>query len=349
MTGEVKPDIRRQTLPELTELFTRLDEKPYRARQVYEWLWKKGARRFSEMTSLPAGIRDKLSAVFIFPAATLTGEKASSDGTVKTVFGLDDGQRVEGVLIPSRGRTTACISSQVGCALGCTFCATGTLGFTRNLTRGEIFDQVILLDGLSRKLSGVPLSNIVLMGMGEPLMNYEEVTASVERLTAPEGQGISPQRITISSVGIPKMIRQLADDGIRAHLALSLHAATNDKRAEIIPVNRRFPLEEVTSALKYYHRVTNKRFTIEYLLLNNFNDSEADARALAAFCKNFPVKVNLIEYNPVAGNSFTTADMTRTKAFAAFLEKRNMVVNIRRSRGRDIEAACGQLVGKETG
>jgi 23S rRNA (adenine2503-C2)-methyltransferase len=346
MNGDVKPDIRRQTLPDLTVFFARLNEKSYRAGQVYEWLWKKGARGFSEMTSLPAGIREKLSDHFSFPAAKLSDEKVSSDGTVKTVFRLDDGLRVEGVLIPSGGRTTACISSQVGCPLGCTFCATGTLGFTRNLTRGEIFDQAVLLDALSKKNPGVPLSNIVFMGMGEPLMNYPEVAAAVERLTAPDGQGISPQRITLSSVGIPKMIRQLADDGMKAHFALSLHAATNAKRDRIIPVNRRFPLEDLTAALKYYYQVTKKRFTIEYVLLNGFNDSEADAKALATFCRSFPVKINLIEYNPVEGSGYSSADMTRVKAFAAFLEKRNLVVNIRRSRGKDIEAACGQLVGK---
>jgi 23S rRNA (adenine2503-C2)-methyltransferase len=345
MNGDLKPDIRRQTLPELTGFFTRLGEKPYRAGQVFEWLWKKGACEFSEMTSLPSGIREKLSEFFSFPSARLSLQQESRDSTVKTVFLLHDGLRVEGVLIPSKGRTTACISSQVGCALGCRFCATGTLGFTRNLTRGEIFDQVVGLNRFSVERHGVPLSNIVYMGMGEPLMNYAEVAASVERLTAPDALGISPQRITVSSVGIPKMIRQLADDGVKTHFALSLHAAINAKRDRIIPVNSRFPIEELAAALKYYHQVTRKRFTIEYVLLNEFNDTEADVKALAAFCKNFPVKINLIEYNSVEGSAFSSSGESRTRAFAASLERRNLVVNIRKSRGKDIAAACGQLVG----
>jgi 23S rRNA (adenine2503-C2)-methyltransferase len=345
MNGEVKPDIRVQSLAELGGFISRTGEKPYRASQVYDWLWKKGAREFRSMTSLSAGIRENLAAEFSFPTASPDVQQESSDGTVKTAFRLHDGLRVEGVLIPAAGRTTACISSQVGCPLGCTFCATGMIGFTRNLSRGEIFDQVFILNQLSLKRLSVPLSNIVYMGMGEPLMNYGEVVASVERLTAPDGQGISPQRITISSVGIPKMIRQLADDGLKTDFALSLHAASNAKRDLIVPVNKRYPLEELTSSLKYYHQKTNKRFTIEYILFRNFNDSDADARDLALFCKSFPVKINLIEYNDVVGSGFSRTDQARTKAFAAFLERKNLVVNIRKSRGKDIDAACGQLAG----
>ena len=346
MNGDAtKPDIRELSLAALSEFFGSIGEKPYRARQVYDWLWKKGAREFTTMTSLPGGIRDRLEAHFSFRSAETEKQQESSDGTVKMVFRLHDGLRVEGVLIPASGRTTACISSQVGCPLGCLFCATGMLGYTRNLSRGEIFDQVVILNRLSLERLKVPLSNIVYMGMGEPLMNYREVAASVERLTSPDGLGISPQRITISSVGIPKMIRQLADDGMKASFALSLHAATNEKRERIIPANKRFPLEELTASLKYYHQKTKKRFTIEYILFRNFNDSEADAGELARFCRSFPVKINLIEYNDVGGSVFSRADAARTKAFAAVLERKNMVVNIRKSRGKDIDAACGQLAG----
>jgi 23S rRNA (adenine2503-C2)-methyltransferase len=320
MNGDAKPDIRELSLTQLSDFFG----------------------------SLPAGIRDRLAERYSFPSAGIEIQQESSDGTVKMVFRLHDGLRVEGVLIPSSGRTTACISSQVGCPLGCAFCATGMMGFTRNLTRGEIFDQAVILNQLSLERLKVPLSNIVYMGMGEPLMNYREVMASVERLTSPDGQGISPQRITISSVGIPKMIRQLADDGLKTSFALSLHAATNAKRSQIIPANKRFPLEELTAALKYYHQKTKKRFTIEYILFRNFNDSEADAGELARFCKSFPVKINLIEYNDVGGSGFSRTDEARTKAFAAFLERKNMVVNIRKSRGKDIDAACGQLAGGKT-
>lgn len=348
MNGKMKPDIRVQSLAELGVFFSSVGEKPYRSRQVYDWLWKKGAREFNSMTSLPVGIRENLTAAFAFAAASPNIQQESSDGTVKMTFRLNDGLRVEGVLIPAGGRTTACISSQVGCPLACTFCATGMLGYTRNLTRGEIFDQVFFLTQLSLERMKVPLSNIVFMGMGEPLMNYREVAATVERLTDPGGQGISSQRITISSVGIPKMIRQLADDNVKTYFALSLHAATNAKRDQIIPANKRFPLEELTSSLKYYHQITKKRFTIEYILFGNFNDSEADARDLAQFCKSFPVKINLIEYNDVAGSGFARTDEARARAFAAFLEKKNLVVNIRKSRGKDIDAACGQLAGRST-
>lgn len=345
MNGDARPDIRELTLTQLGDFFRDIGEKPYRARQVYEWLWKKGARGFAAMTSLSADIRGHLETRYAFRSAGIERLQESRDGTVKVLFSLHDGLRVEGVLIPASGRTTACISSQAGCALGCTFCATGKMGFTRNLTRGEIFDQVFLLNMQSMEKHKVPLSNIVFMGMGEPLMNYREVSASVDRLTSPDGQGISPQRITISSVGIPKMIRQMAEDGLKTAFALSLHAATNAKRDQIIPANKRFPLEELTAALQFYHLKTKKRFTIEYILFRNFNDSVADAGELAKFCKSFPVKINLIEYNDAGGSGFSRSEEARTKAFAAFLERKNLVVSIRKSRGRDIDAACGQLAG----
>jgi 23S rRNA (adenine2503-C2)-methyltransferase len=291
-------------------------------------------------------MRDMLAASFSFPCALPGALQESRDGTVKAAFSLHDGNLAEGVFIPSGSRTTACISSQAGCPLGCRFCATGQMGFRRSLSAGEIVDQVRYLDRLSRERKGVPLSNIVYMGMGEPLLNYEAVTESIARLTSPEGMGLSPQRITLSSVGIPKMIRKLADDGARVHFALSLHAATDEKRNQIIPFNRQHPLDELTAALKYYHTTTGKRFTIEYILFRGFNDSQADARDLARFCKSFPVKVNLIEYNPVEGTGQHRPDPESTRKFAAFLESLNMVVNVRRSRGEDIDAACGQLAGK---
>jgi 23S rRNA (adenine2503-C2)-methyltransferase len=347
MSGKDEADIRKLSFAEVEEKIRESGEKPFRAKQVWEWLWNKGSRSFSGMTSLPLEFRKNLSETFAFPATSISEEQVSRDGTVKVAFRLDDGAFVEGVLIPSQNRTTACISSQVGCALGCTFCATGRMGFRRNLTRGEIFDQVILLNELSVKRHGIPLSNIVYMGMGEPLMNYEAVTGSVERLTAPDGQGLSAQRITVSSVGIPKMIRRMADDGARFHFAWSLHAATDAKRSRIIPVNVRFPLAEVSESLKYYHQKTRKRFTIEYILYRNFNDSPADAQELARFCRSFPVKINLIPYNRVGETGLEGSDLKTVNAFAAVLENRNMVVNIRTSKGGDIDAACGQLAGKK--
>jgi 23S rRNA (adenine2503-C2)-methyltransferase len=249
-------------------------------------------------------------------------------------------------LIPSNDRVTACISSQVGCALGCKFCATGQLGFRRNLSIGEIVDQVT---GIQHpEFSGQKhLSNIVFMGMGEPFLNYENVLAAIGKIISADGLGMSSQRITVSSVGIPRMIKKMADDDPKYHFALSLHAATDAKRNQIVPFNLNHPLKEVIESLKYYHQKTGKRITIEYILFGSFNDSVADAKDLALFCRNFPVKINIIEYNPVKESGFLKSQPETTNAFVAFLERRNIVVNIRKSRGKDIEAACGQLAGNQ--
>jgi 23S rRNA (adenine2503-C2)-methyltransferase len=260
------------------------------------------------------------------------------------------------VLIPSGDRATVCISSQVGCALGCKFCATGQIGFTRNLSAGEMFDQVTGMPDpgyvTGDRASQIPnpesrISNIVFMGMGEPFLNYDNVLGTIEKITSTEGLGMSPQRITVSSVGIPRMIKKMADDDPKYHFALSLHAAADAKRNQIIPFNQKHPLGELTEALRYYHKKTAKRFTIEYILFGNFNDSVNDAKDLALFCRNFPVKINIIEYNPVKGSGFRKSDPEKTRAFVDFLETRNLVVNIRQSRGKDIDAACGQLAGNQ--
>ena len=347
MSGEWEADIRFLSLAEIEAFFQTIDEKPFRAKQVYEWLWKKSCRSFEEMTNLSKETREKLQQKFTFHIVTILKTITSSDGTVKNMFQLHDGLMVEGVLIPSDGRTTACISSQAGCPLDCSFCATGQLGFSRNLTYPEIYDQVVLLNNQSKKLFGSSLSNIVYMGMGEPLLNYEHVLRSVEKITSAAGLGISPQRITISSVGIPKMIMKMADDNVKFHFALSLHVANNEKRSRIIPSNKKFPLEELTEALKYYHQKTKKRFTIEYILFHEFNDTIHDARELALFCKSFPVKINLIEYNSTHNPVFQKSQKDKLLAFKEFLETKNLVVNIRKSRGEDIAAACGQLALKE--
>lgn len=346
MSGNGKTDIRSLTAEELTAFFGTLKEKRFRAGQVYSWLWQKGCRSFDEMTDIPGQLRNQLAQTFTFHTAVDELETESTDGTLKISFRLHDGLAVEGVLIPLNGRTTACISSQAGCALGCTFCATGFLGLHRNLTAGEIVDQVWLLNRRSITAQLGPLSNIVYMGMGEPLVNYQQVIGSVRFITWEEGLGFSPQRITLSSVGIPKMIRKLADDNVKAQLAVSLHAAADAKRDLIIPFNRTHPLEELIESLIYYVRIRGKRFTIEYLLLKDFNDSLQDAQELAVFCRNFPVKINLIEYNPVEGSLYRRSDVKRMKSFRDFLEARNLVVNVRKSRGKDIDAACGQLAGR---
>jgi 23S rRNA (adenine2503-C2)-methyltransferase len=338
-----KADIRYLSLAEIENFFREKDEKPFRAMQVYEWMWKKNCRSFDEMTNLSRVVRQMLEAHFIFPVLQEEKKIIDPDGTVKFTFRLPDLTLIESVLIPENNRTTACISSQAGCALACHFCATGMLGFTRNLSFTEIYDQVVLVNNHSLKHHGKPLSNIVYMGMGEPLLNYAEVLRSIDKITSDESFGMSPQRITLSSVGIPAMIRKMADDKARFHFALSLHAATNAKRDQIIPINKKHNLQELTEALKYYHSKTGKRFTIEYILFNDFNDSLEDARDLAVFCKNFPVKINLIEYNSVEKSGFSASTHEKTRVFREFLENKNMVINLRKSRGKNIDAACGQL------
>jgi len=355
MSENPRPDIRSLTKSDIEHFFLDHGGKTFQANQVFEWLWRKSCRSFEEMTSLSKATRQLLQNHFSFVTAVPVDQQNSMDGTVKTLFRLHDGLMVEGVLIPSADRATVCISSQVGCALGCKFCATGQLGFKRNLTLGEIFDQV---SGMSDPAYGIRdtayiphpvsrISNLVFMGMGEPYLNYENVVDAIERITSPEGLGMSPQRITVSSVGIPKMIKKMADDDAKYNFALSLHAATDAKRDQIIPFNLKHPLKELTEALKYYHHKTGNRFTIEYILFGKFNDSISDAKDLALFCKSFPVKINIIEYNPVKESGFIKSDADKTKAFVNFLESRNLVVNIRQSRGKDIAAACGQLAGNQ--
>ncbi len=365
MSGDLQSDIRSLTLENLQDFFLQHGIKKFRAGQTYDWLWKNGCQSFGEMTNLSKMDRLLLSQHFSFNVARANHFQTAGDGTVKVVFKTDDNHLVEGVLIPSANRYTACISSQVGCALGCKFCATGRLGFSRNLTAGEIFDQVVVLaryagmkkagketanpekeqKGLITSVSGHDLSNIVFMGMGEPLLNYLNVTNAISKITAPLGMNFSSQRITVSSVGIPKMIKKMADDGVKFHFALSLHAATDEKRDQIIPVNRKFPLSEVSESLKYLYHKTGKRITIEYILFHNLNDTRADAQALACFCRNFPVKINLITYNQVRDSGFVKSTGENMKSFTELLEQKNLVVNVRKSRGEDIEAACGQLAG----
>lgn len=341
-----KKNIRNQSPEELSSYFREAGEPAFRAVQLYDWLWKKAARSFDEMTNLPQSTREALDTHFHLHEVKVNTTQKSSDGTVKWSFILFDGHIIEGVLIPSGSRTTACISSQVGCNLACKFCATGMIRYVRNLNFDEIFDQVTIINAFSVAEHGKPLSNIVYMGMGEPLLNYHQVLKSVERITDPASLGMSPQRITVSTVGIAPMIRQLGADKVRFNLALSLHSAINEKRNQIIPYNLRNSLDDLVSAVKYFHEQTNTRITIEYIMLREFNDTLADAKALADFCRNFPVKVNLIQYNPVENAPYQDSGKERTQAFKEYLDRLNMVVNIRRSRGKDIDAACGQLANK---
>jgi 23S rRNA (adenine2503-C2)-methyltransferase len=298
------------------------------------------------MSNISKETRDLLSEHFNFHVITLADEQTSSDRTIKCAFEVEPGKVVEGVLIPTASRMTACISSQVGCSLACKFCATGRLKMMRNLTAGEIYDQVVHLRKLAEERYSIPLSNIVYMGMGEPLLNYKNVLQSVEHITSPEGLGMSPQRITVSTAGIAKMIKKLGDDQVKFQLALSLHAANDEKRNKIMEINESNNLESLSEALRYFHEKTGSRVTFEYIIFKDFNDQIKDAKELAEFAKCVPVKINIIEYNPIDGGEFRQADPQKVDAFAAFLETRNLIVNVRRSRGKDIDAACGQLANK---
>ncbi len=346
MLNESRKNIREFSEKELINYFVEKGEKKFRGKQVFEWLWKKNCSSFDEMTNLSKRTREFLEENFILPKVKINTIQKSKDKTLKIAFKLADNHFVEGVLIPSKSRATACISSQIGCKLGCTFCATAKIPFKRNLTAGEIYDQVTHLQEQAKSNYNLSLTNIVFMGMGEPLLNYENVLRAIELITSEKGLGFSNRRITLSTVGIPDKIKQLANDQVRFNLAVSLHSAKEETRNKIVPVNKKYDLRELTNSLKYFHSKTENRITIEYLLLDKVNDSQEEAKALAAFCKNFPVKVNLIEYNDTGSSKFKKSDPEQAEQFKKYLEDRNMIVNIRRSRGEDIDAACGQLANK---
>ena len=339
-------NLRHLNLEELTNWFKTNGEQPFRAKQVWEWIWQKSARSFGEMTNLSKSLREKLENSFVLNAVEIDTFQVSRDRTIKNAFKLYDGNIVEGVLIPTDTRMTACVSSQVGCSLTCKFCATGKLERLRNLEADEIYDQVAIIREQSEKQYGIPLSNIVYMGMGEPLLNYANVLKSIERITSPDGLGMSPSRITVSTAGIAKMIKKLGDDEVKFNLALSLHAANDEKRNKIMPINEHNSLEALAEALEYFSNKTGSRVTFEYIVFNGFNDELIDAQELEAFCRRVKAKVNLIEYNPIDGGEFENAKADKMTAFINYLEGKGIIVNVRRSRGKDIDAACGQLANK---
>ncbi len=348
----MKQDIRKQTPEQLADWFKQTGEPAFRAKQVQEWLWKKSARSFGQMSNLSVPLREKLETDFAINALTVATEQRSNDGTIKSSFRLFDGNLVEGVLIPAlrtddTDRMTACVSSQVGCSLTCKFCATGYMDRKRNLDAAEIYDQVVEIDRQAKTTFNAPLTNIVYMGMGEPLLNYKNVLESVDCITSPDGLGMSPKRITLSTAGIAKMIRQLGDDGVKTNLALSLHAANDLKRDQIMPINESNSLDNLADALGYFYKKTGTRVTFEYIVFYNFNDTLQDAKELWEFTKKVPAKVNIIEYNPIAEANFKNTDPQTLDKFAGYLEDRGVIVSIRRSRGKDIDAACGQLAGRE--
>jgi 23S rRNA (adenine2503-C2)-methyltransferase len=341
-----KKDVRALTKEQLRGFFEAQGMPAFRGNQVYEWLWQKSAHSFDVMTNLSKECRTMLQEHFVINHIKVDQMQRSSDGTIKNAVRLHDGLVVESVLIPTKTRTTACVSSQVGCSLDCTFCATARLKRMRNLNPDEIYDQVVAIDNESRLYFGRPLSNIVFMGMGEPLMNYNNVLKAIEKITSPEGLGMSPKRITVSTSGVPKMIKKMADGEVRFKLAVSLHSAIDEVRTSIMPFNATFTLADLREALHYWYQKTKSRITYEYVVWEGINDTQKDVDALVAFCLFAPSKVNLIEYNPIDDGTFKQASDTALQRYIKTLEANGITVTVRRSRGKDIDAACGQLANK---
>jgi 23S rRNA (adenine2503-C2)-methyltransferase len=341
-----KKDIRAITKDQLRDFFVSQGDKAFRGNQVYEWLWQKAVHSFDDMTNISKQTRQMLEDNFVINHIKVDSMQRSKDGTVKNAVRLHDGLIVESVLIPTKTRTTACVSSQVGCSLDCEFCATASLKQMRNLNPDEIYDQVVAIDKESRLYHNRPLSNIVFMGMGEPLMNYNNVIKAIDKITSPEGLGMSPKRITVSTSGVPKMIKKMADDAVKFHLAVSLHSAIDVVRTSIMPFNTTFPLKDLKEALEYWYAKTERMVSYEYIIWKGINDSQKDIDALVAFCKQVPCKVNIIEYNPIDDGEFQQASSEVLNNYIYALERNRIVVNVRRSRGKDIDAACGQLANK---
>ncbi|HRF77324.1 MAG TPA: 23S rRNA (adenine(2503)-C(2))-methyltransferase RlmN [Chitinophagales bacterium] len=346
MQATEKISIRDLSLEQLTEQIVALGEPSFRAKQIYEWLWKKSAVQFSEMLNLSKSLREQLESHYTINAIVIDVQQKSMDGTIKCRFKLVDGHMIEGVLIPSENRMTACVSSQVGCNLGCTFCATGFIKMKRNLEPYEIYDQVVLLNKASLEHHKQPLTNIVFMGMGEPLLNYNNVLAGIAKITGEDGLHISAKRITVSTAGLAKMIRKLADDQVKFNLALSLHAADDIKRSKLMPINEANNLNDLVKALNYFHDKTGNRITFEYILFDGINESMEDAKNLVTLCSKVPARVNIIEYNTIREADFHKSKEDQREKFIAYLETHRVVAKVRRSRGKDIDAACGQLANK---
>ena len=341
-----KKDIRALSKQELRDFFTAAGDRAFRGDQVYQWLWQKGVHNFEGMSNLSKHTRALLEEKFCINHIAIDQQQRSTDGTIKNAIRLHDDKIVESVLIPTKTRTTACVSSQVGCSLDCTFCATARLKRMRNLNPDEIFDQVYTIDQQSRLYYQRPLSNIVFMGMGEPLMNYKNVLSAIDKITAPSGLGMSPRRITLSTSGLPKLIKKMADDEVQFNLAVSLHTAIQATREQIMPFAEKFPLEDLLASLKYWFEKTGKRMTYEYVVWKGINDNIEHIRALVNFCRQVPSKVNLIEYNAIGDDDFKQADPEIIDQYIEYLTAAHITATIRRSRGKDIDAACGQLANK---
>jgi 23S rRNA (adenine2503-C2)-methyltransferase len=340
-------NIRQLSLRDLEIFFESMGEKKFRAKQVWEWLWQKHALSFADMTNLSKELRQKLGENFSLPALTVDATQYSADGTVKSRFVTHEGHLCEGVLIPTESRYTACVSSQIGCSLSCKFCATGYIERKRNLDFDEIYDEVVLLNQQCEKIYEKKLSNIVFMGMGEPLLNYKNVLKAIEKITSPDGLAMSPRRITVSTAGVAKQIKQLGDDKVKFKLALSLHAANDKKRHEIMPINDSNNIQSLVDALNYFYAQTKNEITFEYILFKDFNDSIQDADELIKLYRRVPADlINLIEYNPIDAAKFEKPEEDKVEVFMNHLAKHKVNARLRRSRGKDIDAACGQLANK---
>lgn len=334
------------TIEQFEELMVSLGEKPYRGRQLFKWLYGTRQYDFNLMSNLSNQIKSILTEKYEFRTPKMVKSQKSSDGTEKFLFQMDDGSPVETVLIPddNSDRKTVCISSQVGCALACGFCATGTMGLMKDLSVGEILGQLIYL---REKFGDDAFSNVVMMGMGEPLLNFDNVCKMVKVATASTGMAFSAKKITISTSGISPKIKKLADSGLKARLAVSLHAATQEKREKIMPVAKTFKLDKLVEAIRYYTEKTKNRVTFEYIIFKDFNDSMDDVLALSKLIKGIPCKINLLAYNPVDGLDFERPSDEKVDWFGRQLFPRVPAVTVRKSRGRDIDAACGQLAVRQ--
>ena len=341
-----KKDIRLLTKEALQDFFASHGAPSFKGGQVYQWLWQKGVHNFDLMTNLSLEHRNILKTHFEIKHINIDTQQRSSDGTIKNAVKLHDQLVVESVLIPTASRTTACVSSQVGCSLDCVFCATAALKRMRNLNADEIYDQVVAIDHQSKLYHNRPLSNIVFMGMGEPLMNYKNVIAAIDKITHPEGLAMSPKRITLSTSGIPKMIKKMADDNVKFRLAVSLHSARQEVREKMMPFAQKFDLKDLIDSLVYWNEYSKKQITFEYIVWEGINDQKEDIHALVALCKRIPSKVNIIQYNTIDGSLMKQAQQSVIDDYITALTRARVKVTYRRSRGLDIDAACGQLANK---
>lgn len=347
MATGAKTDIKSLQFDELEKVVASLGQPPYRARQIADWLYQKRVQSFEEMTDLPRDFRARLAEEFCFGKIDIVRVLGSRDTTRKFLFRLADESLIETVLIPASpalygsrsDRRTVCVSTQVGCAYGCKFCASGLEGFSRNLQPNEIVDQIIAIE----RETGEKIDNIVFMGMGEPLANLNNVMRATRIINAPWGLGIGARHITLSTSGLAPQIRQLADEKLQIRLAISLHGSTDEVRNQIMPINRRYNLETLLAACDYYVRNKKQRLTFEYILIENVNDTAEQARRLGPIARRLGAKVNLIPYNTVHGLAWSRPSPEQQELFLSILRQHEVAATLRREKGHDIDAACGQL------